>query len=267
MITTGSVIVMHNGAFVYVKGKQFMYTMNTRVRYSETDQTQKLRLSCIINYFQDIATFHSMALGRKAGKDPVEGNVWYLLSWDVTIHRYPELGESVKIITDPYKMKGFYGYRRFFIRDDHDEVLSSGDSIWVLMDPEKKLPVKISDEITDLFVEPDADDTIRVKRKLPVKGDFGHPVSFEVTDFFTDSNHHVNNAYYVQWAGMVLPAGTYVERIRVDYRQSAYRGDILVMEHYLEDSVYRVRFTSKDDTLIALIDMHIRNIEGCGSDD
>lgn len=237
-----------------------MYDMNIRVRYSEADSEGKARISHILDYFQDVATFHSMSLGMEANGALDRGHVWYLLSWDVTIDRYPVIGESIRVITDPYKMKGFYGYRRFFIHDEQGEVIASADSIWVLMDGEKKLPVRISDEMTRLYVDPETDGTIRVKRKLPVSGQWDHPMSFEVTDIFTDTNFHVNNAFYVQWATMVLPTDCQIHRLRVDYRQSAFRGDTLVMEHYVEGDLYRIRFTGPEDVLIAMVDIEIERV-------
>ena len=235
-----------------------MYDMKIRVRYSETDPEGRTRISHILDYFQDVATFHSMSLGMEANGALDRGYGWYLLSWDVTITRYPVIGDSIRVITDPYKMKGFYGYRRFYIHDEQGEVIASADSIWVLMDGEKKLPVRISDELTRLFVDPETDGTVRIKRKLPVKGPWDHPMSFEVTDIFTDSNHHVNNAYYVQWASMVLPPDSKIHHLRVDYRQAAFRGDTLVMEHYSQGPLYRIRFTGPEDVLIAMVDIKIK---------
>lgn len=239
-----------------------MYDMNIRVRYSETDSESRARISHILDYFQDIATFHSMSLGALEKGIISEDHVWYLLSWDVTIDRFPILGEEIKIITDPYKMKGFYGYRRFYIQDEAGETITSADSIWVLMDGKKKLPVRISEELTRLYVDPEADGTIRIKRKLPEKGNWDHPLSFEVTDIFTDSNLHVNNAYYVQWASMVLPADGQVRRLRADYRQSALKGDTLLMEHFSEGDLYRVRFTGPEGVLIAMVDIEVGKKEG-----
>ena len=62
-----------------------MYDMNIRVRYSETDSEGRARISHILDYFQDIATFHSMSLGALEKGIISEDHVWYLLSWDVTI--------------------------------------------------------------------------------------------------------------------------------------------------------------------------------------
>lgn len=234
-----------------------MYEMNLRVRYSETDLLRRLHLHHLLDYFQDAATFHSIDLGLGKWGDYVEGRVWYLLAWDVTVYRYPIIGEYLRVVTDPYKMKGFYGYRRFFLKDEEDTVIATGESIWVLMDIEKKLPVRISEELTRLFVKPESDGTIRIKRKLSEKGEWEKFSAFEITEIFLDSNHHVNNAFYVQWARMVLAEDLEISRLRVDYRQSSLEGDILHMYYCTDGNIHRVKFTNQNDVLIALVEMEV----------
>ena len=90
-----------------------MYTFDSRIRYSEVDSEGRLTMSSLINYFQDCSTFHSEDLGL--GVEYLKGQhlVWVLCYWQITVNRYPGLGERVTIGTFPYDMKGFLGYRNF----------------------------------------------------------------------------------------------------------------------------------------------------------
>lgn len=244
-----------------------MYELAARVRYSETDQKGQLRLNHLLDYFQDAATFHSMDLGIDSQGNLASGHVWYILCWDVMIRRLPVLGENTRVITDPYKMKGFYGYRRFSLYDEEDRLLVSADSIWVFMDLEKKIPVRIPDRITQLFVDPGTDDSVRIRRKLPAAGSWEEAATIEVSDFYLDSNHHVNNAYYVMWACSFLPKGTAVTRLRTDYRQSSGRGDKLHIYKDMVspapegegDAIMRIKYVNQDDTLISMVDLVLEN--------
>ena len=40
-----------------------MYSFNSRIRYSELDETGRLRLESLLDYFQDCSTFHSEDIG------------------------------------------------------------------------------------------------------------------------------------------------------------------------------------------------------------
>ena len=40
-----------------------MYSIESRIRYSETDKNEELTLPAIIDYFQDVAIFHSEDIG------------------------------------------------------------------------------------------------------------------------------------------------------------------------------------------------------------
>ena len=51
-----------------------------------------------------------------------------------------------------------------------------------------------------------------------------------------DSNHHVNNSYYVKTAYNELPEDVSVKRLRVEYRRQALYGDVLYPKTAREDS-------------------------------
>ena len=100
-----------------------MYAFDSRIRYSETDSEGYLTLDALLNYFQDCSTFHSEDVGLGIGYMKEIGQVWVLSSWQIVVNRYPKLGEKVKIVTLPYELKVFLGYRNFAMLDEQGEVL------------------------------------------------------------------------------------------------------------------------------------------------
>lgn len=234
-----------------------MYEMKIRVRYSEVDQKGKLRLHQLLEYFQDCVTFHSMevGLGLRGDVEEHQNRAWYLIAWDIQIHRLPELAENLTVITEPYKMRGFYGYRRYRILDEAGNTVVEADSNWIFMDTEKMMPVKIPQYLADRYITEEVDQTVRVKRKLPSEGQWTERENMEVTKIFLDSNGHVNNTYYVLWAEDVLPENYEVGEIRVDYRQSAYLHDTLRVYSIEEGEKWRIRFLNQNNEIIALIEV------------
>lgn len=232
-----------------------MYGMKIRVRYSEVDPNGKVRLHQILEYFQDCGTFQSEEIGLGMQVDKENHRAWYLLAWDVKIKRHPAMSEYITVTTQAYKMRGFYGYRRYSIIDERGETIVSGESIWILMDTDKMLPMKISKELADKYVEKNADTTIRVKRKIEADGEWEEKDSVEITKIYLDSNNHVNNTVYALWAEEVIPEGRFAKETRIDYRKSAIYGDTIKVYTQEQEEVFRVKFLNQHGELSALVEI------------
>ena len=96
-------------------GKTDMYTFDSRVRYSETGEEGLLSLPAIVDYFQDVSTFQSEDLGIGIDFLKEKDLLWVMSAWQVVVHRYPALGEKIRIGTIPYELRGFMGLRNFFM--------------------------------------------------------------------------------------------------------------------------------------------------------
>lgn len=206
-----------------------MYRFESRVRYSEVNSEKQLTLPSLLDYLQDCCIFQSEELG--VGVDYLaRGKIaWVLSNWQIEILRYPELGEMIRVGTWPYHFKGFYGYRNFTVEDAKGEILARANSVWVFMDTEKMRPVKILDEVVEIY-RSEFEDELPGEwggRKLtaPAEGEKKNPV--QVAGFHIDTNHHMNNGKYVQVAEEFLPAEFKVGGLRVEYKKAAVLGDIL----------------------------------------
>ncbi len=114
-----------------------MYTFESRIRYSEVDEEQRLTLVSLIDYFQDCSTFQSEDLG--VGFDYMERmhSAWVINYWQIQFLRRPALGENVRIGTMPYEFKGILGLRNFWMETAEGEKLAVANSVWSLLDMEK----------------------------------------------------------------------------------------------------------------------------------
>ena len=120
------------------KGKESdMYTFDSRVRYSETDEEGNLSVVGIMNYLQDCSTFQSEDLKLGISYLNEEKRAWWLSGWQIEILRQPHFGERIRISTWPYGFKGIYGYRNFTIEDEMGNPLVRADSTWFYYDLEK----------------------------------------------------------------------------------------------------------------------------------
>ena len=105
-----------------------MYSFNTRIRYSETDETQKLTLEGLLNYFQDCTTFHSEDLGLGVDYLRETKQAWVLNVWQIDVERFPQMGEYVKVCTAPYEFKGFMGFRNFWMEDEEGNAIAKANA-------------------------------------------------------------------------------------------------------------------------------------------
>ena len=106
------------------------YTMDARVRYSETDMQEKLTLDAVLNYFQDSAVFHSEDVGRGMNELKEKHLVWYLSSWQICIGEYPGVCEHIKVKTWPYALSSDDGRQeKPYNRDRCWQSLGSGATV------------------------------------------------------------------------------------------------------------------------------------------
>ena len=222
-----------------------MYTFDSRIRYSETDETGALSLLGVINYLQDCSTFQSEDIGLGVEYREEKKRAWLLSSWRIVIDRYPVLGERIKIGTWATSSKGIYGYRDFVIMDQDGNYLVRAESIWFFCDTEKMVPVRVMPEDVAAYGNEEALDLGKAPRKILIPEEYEEGIPVTIATHHLDTNHHVNNAQYVDIAREAVPCTKMVKGIRADYKKAAVLGEILVP---------RVTKTGEDEWTVVLAD-------------
>ena len=222
-----------------------MYTFDSRIRYRETDETGALSLLGVINYLQDCSTFQSEDIGLGVEYLEEKKRAWLLSSWRIVIDRYPVLGERIKIGTWATSSKGIYGYRDFVIMDQDGNYLVRAESIWFFCDTEKMVPVRVMPEDVAAYGNEEALDLGKAPRKILIPEEYEEGIPVTIATHHLDTNHHVNNAQYVDIAREAVPCTKMVKGIRADYKKAAVLGEILVP---------RVTKTGEDEWTVVLAD-------------
>lgn len=202
-----------------------MYKFESKVRYSELDETGFLAVPHIVDYFQDCSNFQSDELG--VGRQYLEERhlAWVLSFWQIVIHRRPKSGEYIRTGTFPYEFKGFMGMRNFLLEDSCGERMVSANSIWTLLDMNTGRPVKTSPEIIEHYTLEEKLPMEYAGRKvsMPKEGTVMAPV--RVGREHIDTNRHMNNAKYIALAMNYVPCHLEVKELRIEYKKQAYPGD------------------------------------------
>lgn len=233
-----------------------MYHYNSRIRYSELDETGHLKIEALLDYFQDCSTFQSEDIGLGVEYLKSRHMVWVMSSWQIVVERYPELGEMVTVGTAPYDFKGFIGYRNFLMTDEKGERLACANTIWSLLDTESAKPVRVTEEMAKKYaMEPKLLMDYAPRRiQLPGEGEKGEPV--QVRAHHLDTNHHVNNGQYIRIAMDSLSKGFQIRQLRAEYKKQVFLNDILIP--YItstQDGRYIVVLKDEEENVCCIVEL------------
>lgn len=232
-----------------------MYEFDGRVRYSETGKDGKLTLEAILNYFQDCTTFHSEEIGCGIEFLAEQKKVWVLLSWQIIVNRYPKFGEKIKIATKAYDFKRSFGYRNFMMYDEENVCTAYANSVWLYMDTEKMVPVRVNQEQVEKY---------HIEEKLPMeyadmkilipKEEAIQCPAYHVQNYQIDTNGHVNNGQYLNMAYAAIGEEITVKQMRAEYKKSAMAGDLIRPVVYKTQEHYVVTLNNEEDKAFAVIE-------------
>lgn len=183
----------------------FKYEKEYEVHYYETNYRLECKMSSIINYFCDIGTMQSESLGVGIDYFTERKLAWVFYRYDINVTRYPKFGERIKVITTAKAFKKFYASRMYEIYDENNEKIVEGEGIFLLINIDKRKAVRIPEDQYEIYgvdIEKDTEINITKLEKLTEEI---NSESFNVRYGDIDSNMHVNNVKYVEWAVESLP--------------------------------------------------------------
>lgn len=212
----------------YERNAVSMYSFDSIIRYSETDENEKLSLTGLVNYFQDCSSFHSETLNIGFEELAEAHRGWILSSWQITIYTRPKMSDKVKISTWPYEFERFFGYRNFMLEGEDGSVFACANSLWVFVNMQTGRPIIPENRFRDVFVLEDRYEGMNYEgRKIIVPENMQRREPFRIRQCNLDTFHHVNNGQYIKFAEEYLPEGFVVGQIRAEYKVSAVYQDMI----------------------------------------
>lgn len=211
------------------------FTQKYFVHYYEADTVRRLTLPSLVQYLEDIAILHSAACGFDLDYFDENRCGWMLLKWDISIKSLPRFGDEVSVGTRVHAMKRFLADREFVMKTRDGFTLVEARSNWLFADMDKRRPIKIGENQFGAFgVSPETERDFVTIADVAIAdaaiadaaiGAVGETLVSRVKAGNTDidTNQHVNNVRYVNWALDSLPAG-FTEsrrpvRLHVQYRK------------------------------------------------
>ncbi len=263
-----------------------MYTFTSKVRYSEVDEQGNLSLLSLMNYLQDCCLAHSADVGAGPAHLGPRHRAWLLSSWQVVIDRMPRMFEDITIGTAPYDFSAGMGRRNVVITGADGESLVRSASVWLFLNTLTNKPVRPEQSEIDYYEVEERIPMEYAPRHLALPKVMTPGESIPVRAHLIDTNHHVNNAQYVDLArealvdlareqmqhpGMqggeeqslftdpsqVAQQLSAVKEIRVDYKKMALLGDVMYTAAGRKDDWYYVTFADADGNRYADVALRI----------
>jgi medium-chain acyl-[acyl-carrier-protein] hydrolase len=170
-----------------------------QIRSYEVDCRNRLSILAMFSFMQEAASKHAAALGVSIHQLVSENFTWLLSRLKIKIASYPGWNDRIQVSTWPSGTQQLFALRDFEIKDDGNRIIAAAVSAWLVIDLQKRRPVRISPFVERLkpidgsHILPDRLD------KLAALRHHDHERNFVVRYSDLDINQHVNNVSFVEW--------------------------------------------------------------------
>ncbi len=213
----------------YIALKKMAWSRTYDIPYFLVDKNRKLRITALMQFLEDVAIRHSESCGVGLDFYQDNGVAWVLAKWDIEVLSYPEFNQQITITTVPTSFRSFFGFRMMEVHDEKGTLLARVHTLWVFVDTRRKKPIPVTDEVMRAYGL-----TRDQKEPLPIEAPSAPETdelqaAFQVRPGDIDTNRHVNNIRFVEWALDTLPFdftnNHTVHRVLVDYRKELMFGE------------------------------------------
>ncbi|QZT37418.1 hypothetical protein K5X82_00650 [Halosquirtibacter xylanolyticus] len=206
-----------------------IYQSQHQVHSFQVDFRKQMRPSSMVRIFQEAATVHAEQLG--IGYDALieKGLFWVLSKIEMNIIEPLYWEDEFVIETWTVESEGLL-FRRDFQFKKEDRVICKGSSGWLIVNEQKRRPVRPSTIKTDLLPFQNEGTELYFENKIKVEDDQvkGH-IRIGYSDI--DMHQHANNTRYFDWLLQCIPQETLknnqIKSITIEYIKEASWGEIL----------------------------------------
>ena len=178
-----------------------------------------------------------------------------VLYWNLHIYKRPKWDSELEIKTWVRKFDKISSWREFEIYCEGEKI-GIAISEWVAIDTLKNALGKMSDDMVEKYGVHD-----KTAYDINITGRLKEPKGAEKIYEYTakrrdlDTNNHVNNAIYLEYAYDALPKDLDLnfESIEIYYKKQIKLGDTISCFYSNEDNVHTVVIKSKDEKILHAI--------------
>lgn len=205
----------------------------------------------ILAIMEDVAGLHSSSVGFGLLDIEKSGMAWVLLNWHVKILKRPVYMEQVECHTWAREADRICAYRDFEMYNQKGELLAIGASRWLIMNLQRRRPVRIDQESISLY-QPELNRHVfedHVKDLIPVPA-FDYTQQYQILRRDMDVNGHMHNLSYLDAAYEMMPLEIYKNKefneISLTFKKEIREGDLVTASYkQLSETGCQIVFTSE----------------------
>ena len=177
-----------------------IYEKEHQIKYYECDTTQKMTLSMLLNIMLHVSGEQSYLLGVGDEVVAEKDLAWIILQYGVEIERMPAFYESIKITTQATSYNKLFCYRTFKAYDTQGNLCVTVKTTFALMNVKERKMARVPEELIAPYEAKFTKKLIRTPKPEKVNEEKKTSKDYHVRYLDIDSNRHVNNSKYVEWA-------------------------------------------------------------------
>lgn len=181
-----------------------IYTKEYEMHYYDVDKNLVVGMPRIIDILCDVGTRQSEELGADIDTLTKRNMAWVFYNYDIKVFRNPIYGEKIKATTQAVGFKKFYALRDYEIKDENGNIIVEAKAIFLLINLEKRRMMRVPEDLYEVYGAEEIQGSFSVP-KLEKLLDHKYEEIFKVRYSDIDSNQHVNNTKYIDWALESVP--------------------------------------------------------------
>jgi len=222
------------------------------VTLPDVGESNRLTNKAILRMLQEIACIHSSYAEYGVNDAEKTGKAWILLNWKLQVFSRPVWNTKLTINTWSSNQNHLSFYRDFELLDEDNNLVAIATSKWVLYDINKGSLVKITDDITSRYVHVDKhvfENKMTEKLREPENSILS--TEYKVCRRDIDTNHHVNNLNYLDFAYEAIPEDDFFnsdfKNVEIMYKHEARLGDVLNLYYSKQEDCTVITIKNKED--------------------
>lgn len=233
------------------------YEYKTQIRFNEINENNELSDKGLLNILSEAAGLHSEEVGYGLNTKKETNRTWMILYWKVRIFQRPKWKTELTIKTWPSEFNRVVTWREFEVYDKQGEQIAIASTQWVSIDAQNGSVLKITEELINeygLIESKPFKETPNAKIKEPE--DMEKTYEYTTTRRDMDTNHHVNNVIYLEFAYNALPKDISInfENLEIYYKKQIKIGETINCFYKQEGDSHIIAIKSQDEkTLHAIL--------------